>query len=83
MYMDRYPNVHTCEWKFTCIFVTYMNSCNLVLLAQVWHCENGEVVMLCEGIVSCEESVVLCLNLSQDNSRLVASNSTGLVMVSA
>ena len=48
---------------------------------QVWYAETGNVAMLCEGIVSCEESVILCLNLSQDNTRLVASNSAGLVMV--
>ena len=48
---------------------------------QVWHAESGDMAMLCEGIVSGEESVVLCLNLSRDNTRLVASNSAGLVMV--
>ena len=37
--------------------------------------------MLCTGLADCEDSVILCLNLSQDNSRLVASNSAGLVMV--
>ena len=55
-------------------------SCNLLI--QVWHGETGEVIMVCKGIVTYEENV-LCLNLSQDNSRLVASNSAGLVMVSS
>ena len=48
---------------------------------QVWYAKTGEKAMLCEGIVDCEDSVILCLNLSQDNSRLIASNSAGLVMV--
>ncbi|CAI8008599.1 Uncharacterized WD repeat-containing protein alr3466 [Geodia barretti] len=47
----------------------------------VWYAETGDEAMLCSGIVECEDSIILCLNLSQDNRRLVASNSAGLVMV--
>ena len=46
----------------------------------MWHAETGREEMLCEGIAGSEDSV-LCLNLSQNNDRLVASNSAGLVMV--
>ena len=49
----------------------------------MWYAKNGTEAMLCSGIVDCEDSVILCLNLSHDNSRLVASNSAGLVMVNA
>ena len=49
---------------------------------QIWSSETGVPIMRCEGIVSCEESI-LCVNLSEDNKRLVASNSVGLVMVSS
>ena len=47
----------------------------------MWYAETGDEAMLCSGIVECEDSIILCLNLSQDNRRLVASNSAGLVMV--
>ena len=50
---------------------------------QVWHAKTGAEDMKCMGIVDSEESVVLCLNLSKNNCRLVASNSAGLVMVSS
>ena len=60
----------------------YMLPCESLIHIQVWHGETGEVIMVCKGIVTYEENI-LCLNLSQDNSRLVASNSAGLVMVSS
>ena len=55
---------------YTCIFYW-----------QVWHARTGDEVLLCNGIVDSEDSVVLCVNLSTNNCRLVASNSAGLVMV--
>lgn len=48
---------------------------------QIWNSNTGVPQLRCEGIIQSEADSILCLNLSEDNSRLIASTTSGLVMV--
>lgn len=48
---------------------------------QIWNSNTGVPQLQCEGVIQSEADSILCLNLSEDNSRLIASTTSGLVMV--
>lgn len=48
---------------------------------QIWNSNTGVPQLRCEGIIQSEADSILCLNLSEENSRLIASTTSGLVMV--
>ena len=56
--------------------------CCSVVYIQVWNSNTGVPQVKFEGIIeSREEDSILCINLSADNSRLIGSSTSGLVMV--
>lgn len=62
--------------------VTLVHNCSQTNLdLQIWNSNTGVPQLRCEGIIQSEADSILCLNLSEDNSRLIASTTSGLVMV--
>ena len=49
---------------------------------QVWNIASGQTCLSLQGIVDPKDHSILCINLSKDNSRLIASATSGLVVVS-
>ena len=49
---------------------------------QIWNINNGQSVLKLQGIEESKKLSILCINLSEENNRLIASATSGLVVVS-
>ena len=52
------------------------------IIEQVWNTSTGEELFCCEGLSEDPNESVLCVNISGDNNRIVASAVNGRVVVS-
>lgn len=48
----------------------------------MWNATDGKKLFYCDGISDNMEESILCVNISKDNSRLVASAANGRIAVS-
>lgn len=54
----------------------------MLLYVQIWSSDTGVPKLRLESIIDSDRHSILCINLSEDNKRLVGSATSGLVMVS-
>ena len=62
-------------------------SCTCILTVslslQVWDSSTGDKLFRCDGISDNSQESILCVNISGDNTRLIASASNGRIAVRA